>query len=508
MINLILCGGSGTRLWPLSRTLLPKQFVRLFAGQSLFQQTVRRNQALGSDFFIVSNSEQYFLAVDQFGEVATAAPRFLLEPEGRNTAPAIALACLLLDPEEVVLVTPSDHLIKDEAAYAQAVAQAQTLAIEGALVTFGIKPTCAETGFGYLEVEGNNVLSFREKPDQATANAYLESGNYYWNSGMFCFKAGVLLAELETHAPEIHAACLAAAQTVADPAASKINISPEAMAAIPAESIDYAVMEKSTRVKAVPAAMGWSDLGSFDALYQENHDPAQTNTVVSHGESEHSPAPLCLDAENNLIVGGKRQIALVEVSDLLVVDTADALLISRKGSSQQIKEVVARLKKETPALTEIHQKAHRPWGTYEVLLDSAQYKIKRIVVKPGSKLSLQKHFHRNEHWIVVSGTATVTVGEETFLVRPNESTYIQMGQLHRLENLGQIDLVMIEVQVGEYTGEDDIVRLDDIYERQHSCSARATLSTASNAGPAFSTPTELTNREDLVAAQGELSGGV
>jgi mannose-1-phosphate guanylyltransferase len=468
MINLILCGGSGTRLWPLSRTLLPKQFVRLFDGQSLFQQTVRRNEAVSSRFLMVSNAEQFFLAVDQFSEVATAPPSFLLEPVGRNTAPAIALACLMLDAEDLVLVTPSDHLIKDEAAYVQAVAHAKTLAQKGALVTFGIAPTYAETGFGYLEAQGNDVLSFREKPDLGTAESYLAQGNYYWNSGMFCFKAGVLLAELEAHAPEIHAACLAAHQAVADAGAGacKISIPREAMLAIPSESIDYAVMEKSTRVKVVPCAMGWSDMGSFDALYNEGRDPAQANTVVHHGESGQTQAPLCLDAHDNLIVTGKRRIALVDVADLLVVDTADALLISRKGSSQKIKEVVAQLKIQAPALTEIHQMAHRPWGTYEVLLSSGQYKIKRIVVKQGSKLSLQKHFHRNEHWIVVSGTATVTVGDEIFLVRPNESTYIQMGQAHRLENRGRIDLVMIEVQVGEYTGEDDIVRLDDIYDRQ------------------------------------------
>lgn len=489
MINIILCGGSGTRLWPLSRTMLPKQFVRLFDNRSLFQDTVLRNQSVCSHSFVVSNNEQFFLAVDQLEqisgiEIPGASPRmttdftdsqFLLEPVGRNTAPAIALACMALDGDDLVLVTTSDHLVKDQAAYDAAVLQAKALAEQNNLVTFGIKPTYPETGFGYIEADkgsGNDVLSFKEKPDAQTAQSYIDQGNYYWNSGMFCFKAGVFLSELEKCAPEMHQACLNAmsktrghCEEQSDEAihASEIRVDLEAMKAIPEDSVDYAVMEKSDKVKVVPCDMGWSDLGSFDALYEEVKQPGLVNAILPR--LANSPEPVCIDSNNNLIVTRERTIALIDVDDLLVVDTADAILISKKGSSQKVKDVVAKIKKQSPELAEIHRLAFRPWGTYEVLQDSDQYKVKRIVVKPGSKLSLQKHFHRNEHWIVVSGTATVTVDNDVFLVRPNESTYIQMGQLHRLENQGKIDLVMIEVQVGEYTGEDDIVRIEDIYNR-------------------------------------------
>ena len=461
MINIILCGGSGTRLWPLSRTMLPKQFVRLFEGKSLFQDTVLRNASLCSKSMIVSNRDQYFLAVDQLEQIDSHSNQFLLEPVGRNTAPAIALACMALNADEIVFVTTSDHLVKDKAAYEKAVLEAKAIAKQDYLVTFGIKPTYPETGFGYIESHGNNVLSFKEKPTVEVAQSYIEQGNYYWNSGMFCFKAGVFLAELEKHAPEIYQACLNAMPEESH--CDEINIDLAAMQAIPEDSIDYAVMEQSNKVKVVPCDMGWSDLGSFDALYDEVKQPGLVNSILPR--LKDSPKPICVNANHNLIVTGERQVALIDVDDLLVVDTSDALLISKKGSSQKVKEVVAQIKKQAPELAEIHRLAHRPWGTYEVLQDSEQYKVKRIVVKPGERLSLQKHFHRNEHWIVVSGTATVTVENETFLVRPNESTYIQMGQLHRLENQGKIDLVMVEVQVGEYTGEDDIVRIDDIYGR-------------------------------------------
>jgi len=488
MINIILCGGSGTRLWPLSRTMLPKQFVRLFEGKSLFQDTVLRNAPLCSQSMIVSNRDQYFLAVDQLDQIkkldchASLAmtvdkAQFLLEPIGRNTAPAIALACMALDSDDLVFVTTSDHLVKDQAAYEKAVLEAKAIAEQGYLVTFGIKPSYAETGFGYIQAEPENdelgmmnVKLFHEKPDVETAKSYIEQNSkfgiehstlFLWNSGMFCFKAGVFLSELENYAPEIYQACKKAMPQ--DSNCDEINIDLAAMQAIPEDSIDYAVMEQSNKVKVVPCDMGWSDLGSFDSLYDEVTQPGLVNSVLPR--LAESPEPICVDANNNLIVTGERQVALIDVDDLLVVDTSDAILISKKGSSQKVKAVVGQIKKQAPELAEIHRLAHRPCGTYEVLQDSEQYKVKRIVVKPGGRLSLQKHFHRNEHWIVVSGTATVTVDTDTFLVRPNESTYIQMGQLHRLENQGKIDLVMVEVQVGEYTGEDDIVRVDDIYGR-------------------------------------------
>ncbi|MCX6072941.1 MAG: mannose-1-phosphate guanylyltransferase/mannose-6-phosphate isomerase [Campylobacterales bacterium] len=455
MINIILCGGSGTRLWPISRTLMPKQFVKLFDDKSLFQLTVERNNSICNKQFIVSNTEQYFLALDQLGELHKTTDKYLLEPIGRNTAPAIALACMELDPQEIVLITPSDHLIKDQDAYLQVVTRAKELASQDYLVTFGITPAFAETGFGYIESDGDEVISFKEKPDVITAQEYVNAGNYYWNSGMFCFKAGVFLDELQKYSPKIYDSCkiaLAKADTN-----GLTRIKHEDMIAIPEDSIDYAVMEKSDRVKVVASNIGWSDVGSFDALYEELPKDANGNTSCDNHIS--------IDSKNNLILCDGRKIATVDVEDLIIVDTGDALLVSKKGSSQKVKKVVAELKNRKSEMHNIHLTAHRPWGTYTILEDTPGYKIKRIVVQPGQRLSLQKHFHRSEHWIVVSGTATVTVGEHSMLIRPNESTYIKMGEIHRLTNEGKIPVVLIEAQVGEYTGEDDIVRITDDYNR-------------------------------------------
>ena len=448
MTNIILCGGSGTRLWPLSRTLMPKQFVKLFEGQSLFQKTVGRNRKACDTQFIVSNAEQYFLAADQIEEMAIDhKAHYLLEPVGRNTAPAIALACLALDAEEIVLVTPSDHLIKDESAYLEVIKRAKTLAQTDHLVTFGITPHYPEIGFGYIEAEGEDVLSFKEKPDALTARSYLDAGNYYWNSGMFCFKAGVFLEELQHYSPEIYEASVSAyARAKTD---EMIRISHEDMSAIPEDSIDYAVMEKSDKVKVIPSDIKWSDLGNFESLDDEIES---SNRVIS------------IDASNNLILSPK-QVAAIDVEDLIIIDTADALLVSKKGSSQKVKQIVQQLKEENSELPNIHVTAHRPWGTYTILDESNGYKVKRIVVKPGKRLSLQKHHHRSEHWIVVSGTAIVTRGTDEYTVNANESTYIPMGEIHRLENIGKIPLVMIEAQVGEYVGEDDIVRIEDDFKR-------------------------------------------
>ena len=450
---------------------MPKQFVKLFEGESLFQKTVERNQKACDAQFIVSNAEQYFLAVDQIDEMALQnyKAKYLLEPVGRNTAPAIALACLALDPDEIVLVTPSDHLIKDEKAYLEAVEKAKVLAASDKLVTFGITPQYPETGFGYIEANasengkskmengGLDVLSFKEKPDLKTATSYIEAGNYYWNSGMFCFKAGYFLAELKRHTPEIYETSLTAYENAKSE--EMIRIFHDDMAAIPEDSIDYAVMEKSDSVKVVPSDIAWSDLGSFDALYEELPQDEAGNASSTQGNDL-----IIQDSKNNLVISEKL-VATIDVDDLLIIDTADALLVSRKGSSQKVKNVVKQLKERNSELPNIHVTAHRPWGTYTVLDEAEGYKVKRIVVKPGKRLSLQKHYHRSEHWIVVSGTATVTRGEAEFLVRVNESTYIPMGELHRLENVGKIPLVMIEAQVGEYVGEDDIVRISDDYQR-------------------------------------------
>lgn len=454
MTNIILCGGSGTRLWPISRTLMPKQFVKLFDKKSLFQLTVQRNLDKCSKQYVVSNSEQYFLAIDQLEELNRDTDKYLLEPVGRNTAPAIALACLDLPADEIVLVTPSDHLIKDKEEYKKVIDGAKKLAEEDFLVTFGIEPTKIETGYGYIEADGENVKAFHEKPDYETAQKYLNEGNYYWNSGMFCFKAGVFLEELKKYSENIYDSSLVAYENSKKD--GMVRIKHEDMMNIPEDSIDYAVMEKSKIVKVVSANIGWSDLGSFDSLYEELPKDKDGNTLNDNHVN--------IDSKNNLIYGTERKIATVDVEDLIVVDTGDALLISKKGSSQKVKKAV-KVVRENSELHNIHLTAHRPWGIYTVLEDTLGYKIKRIEVKPGKRLSLQKHFHRNEHWIVVSGTATVTVGEETKLVRPNESTYIKMGEVHRLENEGVIPVILIEAQVGEYTGEDDIVRLDDDFNR-------------------------------------------
>ncbi|RXJ78439.1 mannose-1-phosphate guanylyltransferase/mannose-6-phosphate isomerase [Arcobacter sp. F2176] len=459
MTNLILCGGSGTRLWPISRTLMPKQFVKLFNNKSLFQLTVERNNKVCNKNFIVSNTEQYFLALDQLEENSKFKIqdlKFLLEPIGRNTAPAIALACMALDKEEIVLVTPSDHLIKNEIEYKKVINQAKEFANDEKLVTFGITPTFAETGYGYIESENKyDVKAFHEKPDLNIATQYLKAGNYYWNSGMFMFKAGVFLDELKKYSPEIYENSLIAFNN-----ANKeniIRIKHEDMINIPEDSIDYAVMEKSDKVKVIPSDISWSDVGSFDSLYDELPKDENNNTI----NDNH----ICIDSTNNLIYGNDRKIATVDIKDCIIVDTGDALLVSKKGSSQKVKQVVQKLKEQKSELHNVHLTGHRPWGTYTILENSPGYKIKKIEVKSGKRLSLQKHFHRNEHWIVVSGCATVTIEDKTFILNPNESTYIKAGQLHRLENQGKLPLVIIEAQVGEYTGEDDIVRIDDDFKR-------------------------------------------
>ncbi len=452
---------------------MPKQFVKLFGDKSLFQLTVERNSFGCKHQFIVSNAEQYFLALDQMEELNLSTSSYLLEPVGRNTAPAIALACLALDKEEMVLVTPSDHLIKNETEYQKVLQTAHELASKNNLVTFGIKPMFAETGFGYIEAKPENdeclmlnVELFHEKPNFETATKYLEENSklsiqnlplkYYWNSGMFLFKAGLFLEELQKYAPKIYEACVVAFENKKIEN-STLRIQHSHMEAIPDESIDYAVMEKSDKVKVVLSDIDWSDVGSFDALYDELPKDEAGNTK--------NPNHISIDSKNNLIYGHERTIATVDIEDCIIVDTGDALLVSKKGSSQKVKNIVAKLKEQKSQLHNIHLTASRPWGTYTVLEDTPGYKIKRIEVKPGNRLSLQKHFHRNEHWIVVSGTATVTVGDETRLVRPNESTYIKMGEVHRLENKGKIPVVLIEAQVGEYTGEDDIVRIEDDFKR-------------------------------------------
>jgi len=458
MINLILCGGSGTRLWPISRSLMPKQFARLFDGASLFQRTVKTNSRICTAQYIVSNADQYFLAKDQLEEVGANDVRFLLEPVGRNTAPAIALACLGLDPEDVVLVSPSDHVIRKAEAYEECLRKAEEFAKKGFMVTFGITPTGPETGYGYIEANGEDVKRFVEKPDLETAKKYVASGRFFWNSGIFCFKASTFLDELSTYSPDIlNAAKIAFANAKKENKDALVRVDYEDMMNIPSNSIDYAVMEKSAKVKVVPSDIGWSDLGAFDSLYGEfDHDENGNNINAKH---------LAIGSKNSLVLGGQRQICTIDLDNMLIVDTPDALLVAPLASSQKVKKVVDELKARGSDLPKVPQTVNRPWGTYSVLESSDRYKMKRIVVRPGERLSLQKHLHRSEHWVVVSGTATVTVGDKVFYVRPNESTYIPSGTIHRLQNEGKLPLVIVEVQVGEYTGEDDIIRVQDDYKR-------------------------------------------
>lgn len=453
----ILCGGSGTRLWPVSRTLYPKQFCQLFGDESLFQKTISRNINLADSFKVVINQEQYFLGLDQAEQINAKKPcQFILEPVGRNTAPAIAIAALAADPEEILLIVPSDHLIEKQSDYETAIKQAVELARTDKLVTFGIKPHYAETGYGYIEASGFDVKSFKEKPETQTAESYLKAGNFFWNSGMFCFKAGAFLNELKKHTPDIYADSLKAF-TAAKKEAEVIRVRMEDMKAIRSESIDYAVMEKSTLVKVVPADIGWSDLGSFDALYDALPKDNSGNTI--------SENVIHIGSKNNLIIGNKRLISTIDVEDLMIVDTTDAIVIAKKGSTQKVKDLVAEVKKLNVEMTNVHTTAHRPWGTYTILEENPGYKVKQITVRPGAKLSLQYHHHRSEHWIVVSGIATITIDDRVFELKQNESTYIPKEAKHRLWNNHKENLVLIEAQVGSYLGEDDIVRLQDDYKR-------------------------------------------
>ena len=456
MIVAILCGGSGTRLWPLSRELMPKQFVSLI-NESLFQQTILRNLDFSDKFCVVTNDKHYFLALDEIGKINAKNTEFnyILESISKNTAAALLFVALNTNSDDIILALPSDHIIKNTQSYKNAILEAKDLANNGNIVVFGIKPTSPNTGYGYIK-DGKNSIEFFEKPDKDTAERYLDDGNYYWNSGMFCFKAGVLIDEFKTYKPELLNQCKIALDSAVN-SDSFLRIKAEDCIDIEEISIDYAIMEKSKKLKLVKADFSWNDLGSFDALKEEY--PKDSNNNSTNSEL------IAIDSTNNFIISNKLTAA-VGVDDLIVVDTADSLLVSKVGESQKIKDVVKILKSSNSPLAQIHSTAYRPWGSYSVLLDAQNYKIKKIVVKPKKRLSLQKHFHRSEHWIVVSGSAVVTLGDEEFLLKANESTYIPMGQIHRLENPGKIDLVMIEVQVGEYLGEDDIVRLEDDFNRK------------------------------------------
>ncbi|MGN6237753.1 mannose-1-phosphate guanylyltransferase/mannose-6-phosphate isomerase [Dyella sp.] len=468
LIPLILSGGSGTRLWPVSRRNLPKQFLALAGRETLFQQTVARTLHLpGVQAAIVVASEDHrFLAAEQLLQSGVNGAAILLEPCARNTAPAIALGAmhaLARDPEAMLLVLPADHLIGDGEQFVDAVTRALPVAQAGWLVTFGIRPDRPETGFGYirraeaLPEGGFRVERFVEKPDAATAEGYVADGGYDWNSGMFLFKAARYLEELGKHAPQMLAAVRAAYASVCSDL-DFVRIDGELFAAVPDDSIDYAVMEKTQRAAVLPVSCGWSDIGSWSALWMAGERDGDGN--LREGDT------LTVDTHNSLLRSHERHlIATVGVDDLIVVTTPDATLVAHRDAAQDVKKIVDQLKASGRSEHSLHRVVQRPWGSYDSLEAGERFQVKRIVVKPGASLSLQKHHHRAEHWIVVSGTAEVTCDQKVFLLGENQSTYIPLGSTHRLRNPGKVPLELIEVQSGSYLGEDDIVRFDDVYGR-------------------------------------------
>lgn len=461
----IICGGSGSRLWPLSREHYPKQLLALAGSRSLLQNTALRVHGMANTAPILVASEKHrFLVAEQFRELQITPAATLLEPIGRNTAPAVAVAALqalALHDDAILLVLPADHIIGDNAAFSAAVDKALPLAAEGALVTFGVKPTHPETGYGYIQRgtplgEGYEVARFVEKPKFDVAKAYLAQGDYLWNAGIFLFKAKRYLEELGQFEPDMLKACQASFDgSKAD--LDFVRLDRDAFAESPDNSIDYAVMEKTARAAVVPLDAAWSDVGSFTALWECK--PHDANGNVAEGDA------LLEDSRNCFVHASHRLVSVVGADDLIVVETADAVLVAPRHSAQSVKKVVERLKQLGRDEYATHRKVYRPWGHYEGVDEGQRYQVKRIVVKPGASLSLQMHYHRAEHWIVVSGTAEVTCEDRVYLVAENQSTFIPLGHKHRLRNPGKTQLEMIEVQSGSYLGEDDIVRFEDNYGR-------------------------------------------
>lgn len=461
----LLSGGSGTRLWPLSREAYPKQFLPLAGEDTMLQATwLRVAPIAGAAPIVVANEEHRFLVAEQLRQVGAPTPAILLEPVGRNTAPAIAAAALQATADgddPLLLVLPSDHVVRDVEAFRAAVGEATQAAEQGALITFGIHPTGPDTGFGYIQSDasaGNGVrkvLRFVEKPDAATARAYLDAGGYSWNSGMFLFRASRYLAQLGRFHPDVLAAvreAFAKARRDGD----FVRLDKDAFAASPSDSIDYAVMEKTDAAMVLPVDIGWNDVGSWSALWDVAERDADGNA--------HLGDVIAVDTRNSYAYA-RRLVALVGVDDLVVVETDDAVLVARKDRVQEVKQVVARLKASQRSQAALHREVHRPWGSYDSVDVGDGFQVKRIKVKPGATLSLQSHERRAEHWIVVRGTARVTRNNDMFELHANQSTYIPIGAKHRLENPGRETLELIEVQSGDYLGEDDIVRYEDVYGR-------------------------------------------
>lgn len=466
LIPVIMTGGSGTRLWPLSRKQFPKQFLNLTSQDSMLQETLKRLVGIECDSpLLLANENHRFLVAEQVRQSGFSQSRIVLEPFGRNTAPALAVAALMearRDPEHLLLVLAADHVIEDVAEFQQAVGRASQLAEQGRLVTFGIVPDAAETGYGYIRrgqpagEQGFNVAEFVEKPDLATARDYVASGEFYWNSGMFLFKAGAFLQELERYAPELLACCREVVDSLqAD--ADFSRISPELFEHCDDISVDYAVMEHTDLAAVVPLSVGWNDVGSWSALWQLSEKDDQGNALRGDIISQNS--------QNCLVTAEHRLVATVGVEDLIVVETKDAVMVAHRDQVQDVKKVVEQLKREQRSEADSNRQVFRPWGHYDSVDGGERYQVKRIFVEPGARLSVQMHHHRAEHWVVVSGTARVVCDGKEILLTENQSTYIPVGAVHSLENPGKIPLEVIEVQSGTYLGEDDIVRLDDIYGR-------------------------------------------
>jgi mannose-1-phosphate guanylyltransferase/mannose-6-phosphate isomerase len=479
ILPVILCGGSGSRLWPLSRAGFPKQFLVLSGSTSLFQQAIERVNSLAADdivvgdTMIVTGEEHRYLALDQLREMPKVAATLLLEPIGRNTAPALTFAALQAvkgGEDPILVVTPADQTVKNPAAITKALQRSVREAVGGSIVILGIAPDKPEIGYGYIQVartktlcaelEACHVKRFVEKPDEATAQTYLDEGGYYWNSGVFVVRASVWLAALAQFRPDV---LQAIKQSCAKVAADLPFVRPDKalFSAIPSDSIDCAVMERcpgsNFDIKMIPLDAGWNDLGSWDAVWQVGEPDGDGN--VTSGDT------ILADTKNTFVHSSSRLVSTVGVDNLVIIETADAILIADKSQSQHVKKIVSQLVKESRQEDTLHRKVHRPWGWYDSIDEGARFKVKRIQVRPGASLSLQKHAHRAEHWVVIKGTAEITNGEQVLTLIENQSTYIPPGTLHRLSNPGDIPLEIIEVQSGSYVGEDDIVRVEDSYGR-------------------------------------------
>ncbi len=464
IVPVVLSGGSGTRLWPLSREFYPKQLLCLAGEQTLLQQTLLRVDGLNgvADPLLVCNEEHRFLVAEQAREVGKIPAEIILEPSGKNTAPAATLAALSLqrrDAKALMLIMPADHVIGDVAAFQHTIGEGVRLAEQGSLVMFGIVPTAPETGYGYIRrtKENNKVVEFVEKPDLVTAQSYLASGDYLWNSGIFLMRVDVWLTEIERCRPDILSACRAAYEQ-GHQDADFYRVDKQQFAGCPSDSIDYAVMEKTDLAAVVSLDSGWSDIGAWSALWQVCEQDVNGNVIQGD--------VLTNATRNTLVIAQHRLVATVGLDDVIVIETPDAVLVAHRDQSQNVRDIVEQLRHGKRSEHQLHRRVYRPWGTYEGVDAGERFQVKRLVVKPGAQLSLQMHHHRAEHWVVVKGTARVTRGDEVFMLTENQSTYIPHGVKHRLENPGNIPLEIIEVQSGGYLGEDDIVRFEDIYNRR------------------------------------------